>query len=576
MKPVMIQPGTLLQKRYRVAEQVGKGGMGEVYVATDERFQSTVAIKRAFYDDPEMRKAFEREARLLNRLRHAALPKVSDHFSEGENRYLVMEFIEGSDLGELLKQRKVPFPIADVLRWADELLEALDYLHTQDPPVVHRDIKPSNIKLTTTGRVVLLDFGLAKGMPSQADAGTASSVFGYSLSFAPLEQMQGSGTDPRSDLYSLAATLYFLLTGLRPTDALTRAAATVKGQPDPLRPAHLLQAQVSTTVSQILHRAMSQNSALRHASAAELRAALRQAANHLAAPLEALPKAMAENVQQKNLSPPQVAAPINSPPQLNQPGRPGAQPYIQPANSSPTPHSPSPSEGEAAFLTDPSRKPLLYNSDTISTHDAAPRVGPTKKPKVMLIACLFLVCVAASAYIFARASVSPMPATVTNIDSQSSSPVDPQSAPTDSKTPAASDLPADSSQGAPTLSMSDQSAPVRTVAEPTASNSQDVTSTPNAVSSEVKGEGVTSSNETGSTASASSVNKPALVIQNPAPVTDPSDETRHVETPPRMRPEYQAEEPNRPSPDYPPPPRDRRPPPPNGRWPPPPSRRPYP
>lgn len=574
MKPVTIQPGTLLQQRYRVAEQVGKGGMGEVYVATDERFQSTVAIKRTFYNDPEMRKAFEREAHLLNRLRHAALPKVSDHFSEGENRYLVMEFIEGSDLGELLKQRKVPFPLADVLRWADELLEALDYLHTQDPPVVHRDIKPSNIKLTTSGRVVLLDFGLAKGMPSQADAATASSVFGYSLSFAPLEQMQGSGTDPRSDLYSLAATLYFLLTGLRPTDALTRAAATVKGQPDPLRPAHLLQAQVSATVSRILHRAMFQNSALRYASAAELRAALRQAANHLDAPLEALPKALAENVQQKNLSQPLVAAPIKSPPQLNQPGSSEAQPYLQPANSAPTPHVPSPSEGETTFLTNARRKPLLYDSDTISTHVASPPVVPATRPKVMLVACLFLVCAAASAYIFARASGSPVPATVANTDSQGSSPVDPQSASTDSKAPAASDLPADSSQSAPTSSLSDQSAPVRTVAEPTASNSQDAKSTPDAVNSEVKGEAVTSSNETNSNASASSVNKPALVIQNPTPVTKPGDETRRAEDHQRRRPEYQAEEPNRPSPDYPhPPPHDRRPPPPNGRWPPPPPRR---
>ena len=139
-----------------------------------------------------------------------------------------MEFIEGSDLSELLKRRKVPFPLAEVLRWADELLDALDYLHTQDPPVVHRDIKPPNIKLTPRGSVVLLDFGLAKGLPSQTDAGTASSIFGYSLSFAPLEQMQGSGTDTRSDLYSFAATLYHLLTGVRPPDALTRAGATVK------------------------------------------------------------------------------------------------------------------------------------------------------------------------------------------------------------------------------------------------------------------------------------------------------------------------------------------------------------
>src|SRR5919202_6212252 len=120
----MIDSGTLLQDRYRVGAQIGKGGMGEVYLATDLRFQSTVAIRRTFYDDLEMRKAFEREARLLNRLRHPALPKVSDHFSEGGGQFLVMEFIDGLDLSELLRQRKIPFPLAEVLDWADELLDA--------------------------------------------------------------------------------------------------------------------------------------------------------------------------------------------------------------------------------------------------------------------------------------------------------------------------------------------------------------------------------------------------------------------------------------------------------------------
>src|SRR5689334_20127903 len=98
----MIEPGTLLQNRYRVTRQIGRGGMGAVYVATDERFNSTVAVKQTFYqDDPALRRAFEREAVLLNHLRHAALPRVSDHFTEGEGQFLVMEYVEGSDLGEL-------------------------------------------------------------------------------------------------------------------------------------------------------------------------------------------------------------------------------------------------------------------------------------------------------------------------------------------------------------------------------------------------------------------------------------------------------------------------------------------
>src|SRR2546423_11752674 len=274
----MIEPGTLLQNRYRVTEQIGQGGMGAVYVATDERFHSTVAIKQTFFfDDPALGKAFEREARLLNHLRHPALPKVSDHFTEGPGQFVVMEFIEGFDLGALLKERGGAFPVADVLAWADDLLDVLDYLHKQNPPVVHRDIKPQNIKRTACGRVVLLDFGLAKGTPAHTHASVTGSVVGYSLLYAPLEQVQGTGTDPCSDIYSLGATLYHLLTGTPPVDALTRASAVINNQPDPLAPAHLVRPQIPAAVGGVLHRAMAQNAALRPQTAAALRAALRQA-----------------------------------------------------------------------------------------------------------------------------------------------------------------------------------------------------------------------------------------------------------------------------------------------------------
>jgi serine/threonine protein kinase len=280
----MIESGTLLQNRYRVVKQIGQGGMGAVYVATDERFSSTVAVKQTFFDDPTLSRAFEREAHLLNHLRHTALPKVSDHFTEGDGQFLVMEFIEGSDLSELLQQRNgSAFPVADVLAWADALLDALDYLHTHEPQVVHRDIKPQNLKLTPRGQIVLLDFGLAKGNSTQTRANLTASVFGYSRSYAPLEQIQGTGTDTRSDLYSLAATLYHLLTGTVPVDALTRASAIINSQPDPLRPAHLAHAQVPAAVGEILRRAMSQNAAHRQTTAAEMRAALRRAASALPA-----------------------------------------------------------------------------------------------------------------------------------------------------------------------------------------------------------------------------------------------------------------------------------------------------
>lgn len=271
----MITPGTLLQNRYLVHEQVGQGGMGTVYRATDERFGSIVALKETCFTDPNLRRAFEREAALLNRLRHAALPRVSDHFDEGERQFLVMEFVEGCDLAERLETQGEAFPVANVLAWADELLDALEYLHAQEPAVIHRDIKPQNLKLNARGSVVLLDFGLAKNTPAHLSRVTVTgSVFGYSRNYAPLEQMHGTGTDPRSDLYALGATLYHLVTGVVPPDAITRATAVLNSQADPLPPADEMHAQVTPALADWLSVAMRQNAAGRFPSAAEMRRAL--------------------------------------------------------------------------------------------------------------------------------------------------------------------------------------------------------------------------------------------------------------------------------------------------------------
>ncbi len=279
----MIAPGTVLQNRYVVERPVGEGGMGAVYVATDRRFGSTVALKETFFDDPTLRRAFEREARLLNRLRHHALPRVSDHFEEAEGQFLVMEYIPGEDLSQMLKERGAGFPVARVLAWTDQLLDALEYLHTQEPSVVHRDIKPQNLKLTGRDQVVLLDFGLAKGTPLQTRVTNTASLFGYSFNYAPIEQMQGAGTDPRSDLYSLGATAYHLLTGATPPDALTRATAVLDGSPDPLRPANELAAHVPASLADALARAMALSAARRFASAEEMRRAFNEAARDVTA-----------------------------------------------------------------------------------------------------------------------------------------------------------------------------------------------------------------------------------------------------------------------------------------------------
>ena len=275
----MLSPETVLQGRYRIVRQLGQGGMGAVYEAIDLRLDTVVALKETLFTDEKLRKQFEREARLLARLHHQALPRVSDHFTEGEGQFLVMQYIPGEDLFEMQTRRQSAFPQSDVLRWADQLCDALDYLHTQDPQIIHRDIKPQNLKFTSRGQVILLDFGLAKGSAGLLTAVTTSaSIFGYTPNYAPLEQVQGLGTDARSDIYSLAATFYHLLTNVKPPDALSRAGAVVNGMADPLVPADEVAPQVSPAVAHVLEVAMSQKRDDRYESAQIMREALNSAA----------------------------------------------------------------------------------------------------------------------------------------------------------------------------------------------------------------------------------------------------------------------------------------------------------
>lgn len=283
----MLAPNTLLQDRYLVLRLLGQGGMGAVYQATDRKFGNAVAVKETFYNNEQLRRAFSREARLLNRLRHPALPVVMDYFSIADKQFLAMQYIPGKDLEQLLEERKTTgqgsFLVPQVMEWADRLLDALEYLHAQDPPVIHRDIKPQNLKLTPRGEVVLLDFGLAKdALANQPEEQKGSqSLRGYTPHYASLEQIRGSGTDERSDLYSLAATLYHLLTGVMPPDAMTRMAAEMMGERDLLRPASELNSAVPARVAEVLHLAMSQQPENRFASAAVMRQALRNAARNV-------------------------------------------------------------------------------------------------------------------------------------------------------------------------------------------------------------------------------------------------------------------------------------------------------
>ena len=257
---------------------IGKGGMGDVYLAVDQRLGSAVALKRTFFADDEMLGgAFEREAKILARLRHAVLPKVSDHFTDNEEQFLVMEHISGDDLFKRLEMAKKPFPLSWVLFWADQLLDALSYLHTNEPPIIHRDIKPQNLKLTDENHIVLLDFGLSKNSGGETQLTNSGSVVGYTPHYAPMEQIRGMGTSPRSDIYALSATLYQLMSNTVPADALSRADALLNGMDDPIRPVSDVNPEIQPVVSDVILKGMEISQEKRFQSAREMQKALRDA-----------------------------------------------------------------------------------------------------------------------------------------------------------------------------------------------------------------------------------------------------------------------------------------------------------
>ncbi len=282
----LLPSGTIVHGRYRITRLIGQGGMGAVYAAIDETFKSQVALKQMFpmphltaQQVADLERAFQREAHLLHQLRHPALPRVSDYFTDAYGRFLVMDYIEGENLATLLAQRqrieRKPLTEAEVVAWAIKVLDALEYLHQQQPPIIHRDIKPDNITLTPNDEIFLLDFGIAKGSTMLTTLMGQRSVYAYTLAYASLEQVQGAGTDARSDLFSLAATMYHLLSGHaldQPPrcDVLTRAAARVKNEPDPL----LLPPNLSPGLRQVLQQALALDPDDRPPNAAAMRQAL--------------------------------------------------------------------------------------------------------------------------------------------------------------------------------------------------------------------------------------------------------------------------------------------------------------
>lgn len=280
LKP--LSEGTLLNGRYEIVRKIGGGGMGAVYLASDNNLGGVLrAVKemvQAHIEDEQQEKAisdFKRESMILSTLDHPSIPTIFDYFfDENEHRfYLVMKYISGGDLAARL--RSAPEGRLDertVTEWAVQIADVLDYLHNQPSPIVYRDLKPSNIMVDgSSGRIMLIDFGIARSISQREEKGvTAVGTMGY----APPELFSGN-VEPRSDIYSLGSTIFHLLTGADPqSNPLLIFDFQKNPRPRQINP------QLSDQIERILMKSVEYTAQARFASAAELKAALE---DHLAA-----------------------------------------------------------------------------------------------------------------------------------------------------------------------------------------------------------------------------------------------------------------------------------------------------
>lgn len=264
-------PGTVIGRWYQVLNLIGHGGFGAVYEAeVVGRRGLRVALKETI--DPEHVGDFQKEFAALRNIEHENLPLYLDVFEAEGRGYLVMEYVRGQSLYDVIQNQGGLVLERLVISYGIQICDVLEYLHSQEPPILHRDIKPHNIRLTPEGLIKLVDFGLVK---LGVDSSERAVARGGSLAYAPLEQWLG-GTDDRSDIYSLGATIYHLLTGRTPDPPARRQGLV----PDPLPHPRELNPKVSPFLAEVVLTAMSMERAHRHQSAADLREDLLDAARH--------------------------------------------------------------------------------------------------------------------------------------------------------------------------------------------------------------------------------------------------------------------------------------------------------
>ncbi|MBV9712409.1 MAG: serine/threonine protein kinase, partial [Ktedonobacteraceae bacterium] len=269
--------GKVIRERYIVEEMLGKGGFSAVYRVRDRRVRSNVfALKEVIDPNGHERNRLAFECELLKRLDHPGLPRVYRVLDDERNNrvYMLMDYVEGPNLERLRQQQpEKRFSLPRVMRILGPIVEALNYLHTQHPPIIHRDIKPSNIIVPLAGDgdgAVLVDFGIAKEYDQDS---TTTAVRHCSPGYGAPEHY-ARGTNTRTDIYGLAATFYTLLTGNVPVDALYRMTQLGSKHEDPLEPVNVLVPEIPQRIADAIERAMAINSNDRFATVEEFWQAL--------------------------------------------------------------------------------------------------------------------------------------------------------------------------------------------------------------------------------------------------------------------------------------------------------------
>ncbi|HEX7619878.1 MAG TPA: serine/threonine-protein kinase, partial [Anaerolineales bacterium] len=262
-----LERGSILHKRYRIVEILGQGGMGSVYRAVDENLGVEVAVKENLFTTEDYARQFRLEAVILANLRHTHLPRVTDHFViEEQGQYLIMDYIDGEDLRDRM-ERIGPISEEEAILIGAAMCDALQYLHSRKPSIIHRDLKPGNVRISKDGHIYLVDFGLAKLV--NENQATTTGARAMTPGYSPPEQYGTARTGPRTDIYSLGATLYAALTGVIPEDALARAIDNVE-----LMPLREYNPKISPNLAAAIEKAMSIHPEDRFQSAEEFRQAL--------------------------------------------------------------------------------------------------------------------------------------------------------------------------------------------------------------------------------------------------------------------------------------------------------------